>query len=337
MLVRVTLPVKVARDRADLGLDGRGHLGVGDLLQVLAAGDARLEDVRIVERRPDLLARRRDPVLASHFHSCTVPCAKVVAVAAAVLIAGRGDSTADRAAGAPARGAPRAAPRPVARPWWHGRARAGKRRPAIGFRGTARLEPRRRDRKHESPTRRRAGRPTRSPGGAPVMLETEGWGDYALLDSGDGEKLERYGRLPDRAAGGAGAVDAAPAGGRMGAGRRAASSASATTRRRRRAGATAKPLGETWPMAYDGIPFLGRFTNFRHVGVFPEQATHWDWMKRTDRARRAAGEDAQPVRLYRRRLAGRGQGRRRGDPHRRLEEGDRLGAREPGARAASRT
>ena len=40
-----------------------------------------------------------------------------------------------------------------------------------------------------------------------------------------------------------------------------------------------KPLGETWPMALDGIPFFGRFTNFRHVGVFPEQATHWQWIK----------------------------------------------------------
>ena len=28
---------------------------------------------------------------------------------------------------------------------------------------------------------------------APVMLETEGWADYALIDSGNGEKLERYG------------------------------------------------------------------------------------------------------------------------------------------------
>ena len=27
----------------------------------------------------------------------------------------------------------------------------------------------------------------------PVMLETEGWRDYALLDSGHGRKLERYG------------------------------------------------------------------------------------------------------------------------------------------------
>jgi 23S rRNA (cytosine1962-C5)-methyltransferase len=32
-------------------------------------------------------------------------------------------------------------------------------------------------------------------------------------------------------------------------------------------------------MSWEGIPFLGRFTSFRHVGVFPEQATHWEWMK----------------------------------------------------------
>ena len=29
-------------------------------------------------------------------------------------------------------------------------------------------------------------------------------------------------------------------------------------------------------MRHDGIDYLGRFTSFRHVGVFPEQATHWD-------------------------------------------------------------
>lgn len=39
-----------------------------------------------------------------------------------------------------------------------------------------------------------------------------------------------------------------------------------------------KPLPETWPMAYGGVSFLGRFTNFRHVGVFPEQVSHWQWV-----------------------------------------------------------
>jgi 23S rRNA (cytosine1962-C5)-methyltransferase len=112
------------------------------------------------------------------------------------------------------------------------------------------------------------------------MLETAGWSDYALLDSGNGQKLERFGRYrivrpeaqalgtPRRPAAewesadarfvGIGDDEVADSGGRW----------------RYR-----KPLGETWPLSWDGIPFLGRFTNFRHVGVFPEQATHWEWMK----------------------------------------------------------
>jgi len=38
-------------------------------------------------------------------------------------------------------------------------------------------------------------------------------------------------------------------------------------------------LGETWPLEIMGIDFLGRFTSFRHVGIFPEQIAHWQWMR----------------------------------------------------------
>jgi 23S rRNA (cytosine1962-C5)-methyltransferase len=109
------------------------------------------------------------------------------------------------------------------------------------------------------------------------MLETDGWRDYALLDSGRGRKLERYGayrivrpeaqalwspRRPDKEWE---AADATFVG--MG-------EDEADGRWRYRT-----PIGETWKLSYDGVAFLGRFTSFRHVGVFPEQATHWDWMK----------------------------------------------------------
>ena len=110
------------------------------------------------------------------------------------------------------------------------------------------------------------------------MLETEGWDEYALIDSGDGEKLERYGpyrivrpeaqamwsrRLPASAWQAADARFVGTSGADEDAGGR---------------WRYPKALGETWTLAYDGIAFLGRFTNFRHVGVFPEQATHWQWM-----------------------------------------------------------
>ena len=97
----------------------------------------------------------------------------------------------------------------------------------------------------------------------------------------------------------------------------------------------APALGETWPMQLLDVDFHGRFTAFRHVGVFPEQIAHWAWM-RSRSQRRTAAQGAEPVRLYRRRLAGGGGRRRRGHPCRRLEEGDRLGAREPGAGRAGK-
>jgi 23S rRNA (cytosine1962-C5)-methyltransferase len=113
------------------------------------------------------------------------------------------------------------------------------------------------------------------------MLETQGWSDYALIDSGDGEKLERYGKYrivrpeaqalwtPRRPAAEWENADAKF----VGIGEEEKEGDTGGRWRYR------KPLPETWSITYDGIPFLGRFTSFRHVGVFPEQATHWDWMK----------------------------------------------------------
>ncbi len=110
------------------------------------------------------------------------------------------------------------------------------------------------------------------------MLETDGWSDYALVDSGKGAKLERYGPYrivrpeaqalwtPRLSSAEWESADAHFVG--IG-----DDEADGRWRYKRR-------LGETWPIVYDSIPFLGRFTAFRHVGVFPEQATHWDWMKR---------------------------------------------------------
>ncbi len=108
----------------------------------------------------------------------------------------------------------------------------------------------------------------------PVILEVLPNADYALIDSGDGEKLERYG--PYRIV--------RPEGQAIW--RRALPEADWTRVDAVFTGDTDEEgmgrwrfpraaLGETWPMRHDGIDYLGRFTSFRHVGVFPEQATHW--------------------------------------------------------------
>ncbi|MFD2238826.1 class I SAM-dependent methyltransferase [Aureimonas populi] len=108
----------------------------------------------------------------------------------------------------------------------------------------------------------------------PVILTVRPDEDYALLDSGDGEKLERYGpltirrpenqaiwprRMAARAWDGADAIFTGDMD-EEGAGRWRFPNT---------------PLGETWPMRQDGLSYHGRFTSFRHVGVFPEQAAHW--------------------------------------------------------------
>jgi 23S rRNA (cytosine1962-C5)-methyltransferase len=111
----------------------------------------------------------------------------------------------------------------------------------------------------------------------PVILEVAPSEDYALIDSGDRLKLERYGAYrivrpegqalwrPALKAEDWRNVDAIFTGDvdEEGLGRWRFPK---------------RPLAESWPMRHDGLAYLGRFTSFRHVGVFPEQANHWTHM-----------------------------------------------------------
>ncbi|BDA87053.1 SAM-dependent methyltransferase [Aureimonas sp. SA4125] len=122
-----------------------------------------------------------------------------------------------------------------------------------------------------APPRREGARPAER---LPVILTVEPDADYALLDSGAGEKLERYGpltvrrpenqaiwskRLPDAAWEAADAIFTGDTD-EEGLGRWRFPKV---------------PLGETWPLQHRGLSYLGRFTSYRHTGVFPEQAGHW--------------------------------------------------------------
>ncbi|BAB50153.1 SAM dependent methyltransferase [Mesorhizobium japonicum MAFF 303099] len=111
----------------------------------------------------------------------------------------------------------------------------------------------------------------------PLILEVAPNADYALLDSGAGQKLEQYGpyRIV-RPEGQAIWQKALPAKDWE----RADAIFTGDTDEEGigRWRFPKMPLGETWPMKHDGIDYLGRFTSFRHVGVFPEQASHWDHM-----------------------------------------------------------
>jgi 23S rRNA (cytosine1962-C5)-methyltransferase len=109
------------------------------------------------------------------------------------------------------------------------------------------------------------------------LLRPTGWVDYALLDSGDGAKLERFGpyvlerpeqeaiwrrALPPEDWDRADAVFGRAEGG----------GEPRWTMRR--------DMPERWEMAYGDLRFIAELTPFRHTGVFPEQAAHWTWLRR---------------------------------------------------------
>lgn len=115
---------------------------------------------------------------------------------------------------------------------------------------------------------------------APLILKTLPSKEYALLDSGDGKKLERYGkyliirpeaqalwapRLPESVWSKAEAIF----------------TGNVEEEGLGRWFFPKKQLAETWDMKWNDLDFFGRFTSFRHVGVFPEQSAHWSFLEDT--------------------------------------------------------
>ena len=128
--------------------------------------------------------------------------------------------------------------------------------------------------------RRDGARPRQS---APLILETKGGDGYRLLDSGCGLKLEQYGSMrivrPEAQALWPKSLDAA-----MWDNADAIFTGDTDEEGMGRWHFPRAIFGETWPMTLLDVDFFGRFTSFRHVGVFPEQLAHWSWMQEQIRA-----------------------------------------------------
>jgi len=100
-------------------------------------------------------------------------------------------------------------------------------------------------------------------------------GDYELLDSGAGRKLERFGPvLLDRPAPQAIWSPALPTAEWRRASARYERSSSG-------GGAWEEPnrLPESWSISIGGLKLLLRGTGFGHLGVFPEQLCMWPWIR----------------------------------------------------------
>ncbi len=111
-------------------------------------------------------------------------------------------------------------------------------------------------------------------------LTEPGWKDYALLDSGLGRKLERYGQIVvDRPEPQALWLPTLPAERWA---RAQAVFKNASEREDDEGGQwdfQIKNPPETWNIGVEGVQMVARFMAFRHLGIFPEQRPHWAWMK----------------------------------------------------------
>lgn len=113
----------------------------------------------------------------------------------------------------------------------------------------------------------------------PVILESSGAGDFHLVDSGNALKLEQYG--PNRIIRPEAQALWQPAlSESVWSNVDAVFTGDTDEDGMGRWRFPKEAHGETWPLSLLGVDFLGRFTSFRHVGVFPEQIVHWEWMKK---------------------------------------------------------
>ena len=107
------------------------------------------------------------------------------------------------------------------------------------------------------------------------VLSSDNWNDYELLDSGEGQKLERFGPylfsrpepqavwhrdLPEK--------------------RWEKVSAKFISSNEENGGhfQLEGQIPLRWQMQYNGLKFWAGITQSRHLGVFPEQACQWDWI-----------------------------------------------------------
>ena len=107
------------------------------------------------------------------------------------------------------------------------------------------------------------------------LLTSDRWVDYALLDSGNGSKLEQFGAYtfvrPEHQAVWKPAMDKS-------AWEHAHATFVPTAEESGGRWQIRKPLPDSWSIRYGDLRLLARPSNSRHLGIFPEQAVHWDWI-----------------------------------------------------------
>lgn len=110
------------------------------------------------------------------------------------------------------------------------------------------------------------------------ILSTPGWDDYELLDTGDGHRLERFGKYtlvrPDPQ------IIWKP---RLNKSEWLKADAifgkNPSDPQRKEYWQNRNNVPKEWLMHYRNLAFYAELSPFKHTGVFPEQLLQWDWMQ----------------------------------------------------------
>jgi hypothetical protein len=124
------------------------------------------------------------------------------------------------------------------------------------------------------------------------MWIADGWKDYEVIDTSNGEKLERWGDYllvrPDPQV--IWDTNKAHKGWRT---------MNGHYHRSKKGGGEWEffDLPQQWQIHYKSLTFNLKPFSFKHTGLFPEQATNWDWF-REDKKSRAPNQGTEPLRLH---------------------------------------
>lgn len=113
------------------------------------------------------------------------------------------------------------------------------------------------------------------------LLTSPGWRDYELLDTGNGMKLERYGKYrlvrPEAEAVWSPVLPQSEW-------RTAQATFQASAEENGGHWVFQSAIPERWILEYKSLKFWARTSASRHLGVFPEQACQWDWIEECTKA-----------------------------------------------------
>ena len=125
-----------------------------------------------------------------------------------------------------------------------------------------------------------------------MYLDNE-WKDYELLDTSDGERLERWGKYilirPDPQVIWKGKREHKLWNRADGIYRRSKSGGGAWVK---------NDVPEKWTITYKDMVFNLKPMGFKHTGLFPEQAANWDWFSELIKKRRAEGKEVKVLNLF---------------------------------------